>query len=351
MQRPSNERSSEQSHALDESSLDRSASNPPTVESRDGIVSRLPDPMYLSLLFFLGIPGTLIPTLKWMEVFYLFGLFGFWPMLRGFLPSGGSDVDPTDWITMGTQSRRRPLISMLYLQLNPFLQLKGLFQLAGHIPVLLRYRFRLPDPDRFEQQVSYRLPVEGEWTVVGGGPTREHSHSWGMLAQRYAYDLVVTDEQGRTHEDDGDQPEDYHCYGEPLVAPADGVVVTASDGHRDYHRSGGWLDPRQRDPRGNYLTIKHCDEEYSLLAHLQQGSITVSEGDRVERGEQVARCGHSGNSTEPHLHFQLQDHPSFFRAMGLPIYFDSLRIREADGEAKYHESAYITEGQRVAPVM
>ena len=97
---------------------------------------------------------------------------------------------------MGTQSRRRPLISILYLQLNPFLQLKGLFQLAGHIPVLLRYRFRLPDPDRFEQQVAYRLPVEGEWTVVNGGITPDTSHSWEIFSQRYAYDFVITDDEG-----------------------------------------------------------------------------------------------------------------------------------------------------------
>src|SRR6056297_3177883 len=95
IQRPSNERSSEQSHALDEPSVDCAASNPPSVENRDGIIPRLPDPMYLALLFFFGVPGTLIPTLKWMEVFYLFGLFGRWPSFRGFLPSGGRDADPT----------------------------------------------------------------------------------------------------------------------------------------------------------------------------------------------------------------------------------------------------------------
>ena len=332
-----------------ERSADESPPEQPSVERSSGLRSRLPAPTYLALLLFLGIPGTLVPSLEWMERFYVFGLFGLWPMLKAFLPSPGSDESPTDWLRMGTRSKLRPLVSMAYIQLNPFVQLKGLYQLAGHVPVLLRYRFRLPDVERYDQQVDYRLPVTGEWAVVNGGPTREHSHSWGMLAQRYAYDLVVTDD-GRSFEGDGERPEDYHCFGEPVVAPADGVVVAASDGHRDYHRAGGWLDPRQRDFRGNYLTIEHADGEYSVLAHLREGSLAVSTGDRVERGDVVARCGHSGNSTEPHLHFQVQDHSSFFRAMSLPVHFADLRIRDADGETTTHERAYVREGQRVTPL-
>lgn len=346
--RSSHEQSSDGGSVVDGSSDDRSTPERLSVERSHGLRYRLPDPMYLALLFFLGVPGTLVPALEWLESFYLFGLFAFWPMLEGFLPSAGDDDDSTDWITMGTKSRLRPLVSMAYLQLNPFLQLKGVFQLVGHIPVLARYRFRLPDPERFEQRGNYRLPVEGEWTIVSGGPTREHSHSWGMLAQRYAYDLVRTDDRGRTYEGNGEHPEDYSCYGEPLVAPANGVVVAADDGHRDYHRAGGWLDPCQRDPRGNYLTIEHADGEYSVLAHLQKGSLTVSEGDRVGRGERVARCGHSGNSTEPHLHFQLQDRSSFFLAMSLPLYFSNIQIIGNDGERTIHERTYIHEGQSVA---
>lgn len=322
-------------------------SDRPSVDRSSGLRSRLPSPTNLALLFFLGIPGTLIPSLERLEWFYLFGLFALWPMVKGFLPSPSADPEPTDWITMGTQSGLRPLVSMVYLQLNPFLQWQGLKQLAGHVPVLFRYRFRLPDPDRFDQRVDYRLPVEGEWTVVNGGPTRDASHSWGILAQRYAYDLVVTDDRGRSYEGSGDRPEEYHCFGEPVVAPADGVVVAASDGRRDYHRAGGWMDPRQRDLRGNYVAIEHATGEYGVLAHLQEGSLEVAEGDRVERGEPIGRCGNSGNSTEPHLHFQLQDHPSFFRSMGLPIHFANLRVRAPDGEGTTHERAFISAGQRV----
>ncbi|WP_254662898.1 M23 family metallopeptidase [Haladaptatus sp. W1] len=242
--------------------------------------------------------------------------------MRGFLPSFGEDEeDPTDWVAIGGKSyTRRSRLSLLLLQLNPFVFVQGVLQLVGHVPTLLRYRGRLPNPDRFEQATTYRLPfadstlrddstddadggtapTDGKtWTVINGGPTRERSHSWSILAQRYALDFVITDEEGRTHTGDGSRPDQYYCYGEPIRAPADGVVVAAHDGHRDGPRAGGWLDLRQRNILGNWIIIEHADSEYSVSAHLQRGSIAVSEGERVERGQQIGRCGHSGNSTEP----------------------------------------------------
>lgn len=319
----------------------------PSVERSKSLLKRIPDPTYLSLLFLLGIPGVLVPSLEWMTQFFLFGLFALWPMLRGFLPSRGSDEEPTDWIQMGTQSKAPFLVSMLYVQVNLLLQAKGLLQLLGHVPILVRHRLNLPTPETFDQQAEYTLPVEGEWTVVNGGPTREDSHSWGILTQRYAYDFVMTDDAGKSYEGDGDSPEDFYCYGEPIVAPAEGVVVESSDGHRDYHRTGGWLDPLQRDPRGNWVTIEHADGEYSVFAHLQEDSVQVSEGEKVTRGQQIGRCGHSGNSTEPHLHFHVQDRRNFFLGMGLPVYFDGVTTRDADGETTTHEHAYLERGQRV----
>jgi len=319
-----------------------------TVERPSGLVSRLPSPASLALLFFLGLPGLVVPSLSWTKNFFLFGLFGLWPMVRGFLPSLG-DEDPTGWIEMGTDSALPSLLSVAYVQLNPFVQWIGLRQMVGQVPVVLRYHFRLPAPGRFDQTADYRLPVEGEWTVVNGGPTRRQSHSWGLLAQRYAYDLVVTDEAGCSHDGDGDRLAEYHCYGEPVVAPADGVVVAASDGHRDYGRPGGWLDPRQRDIRGNWVVVEHAGGEHSVLAHLQDGSVRVSPGDRVERGERLGRCGNSGNSTEPHLHFHVQDRASFYRGMGLPVRFDDVTVRTGEGEVTAHDRTYLRAGQRVAP--
>lgn len=122
----------------------------PSVEQPDGLLSQIPSPTYLVLLAFLGVPGTLVASLEWLERLYYFGLFGFWPLLKGFLPSSGEDGNLTDWVTMGMGSQLRPLVSMVYLQLNPFVQAKEILRYAGHVPALLRHRFRLPDAERFD---------------------------------------------------------------------------------------------------------------------------------------------------------------------------------------------------------
>jgi hypothetical protein len=320
-------------------------------ESQSRLWHRLPDPTQLALLGFLSVPGYLFDSFEPLRPFVLCFLFSLWPLVAGLLPSAdGEHADPTEWVESGTRSRTPFYVSIAYQQLNPFVQLKGIGQLLGHVPILTRYRGRLPTPDRYEQTTSFRLPFDGEWTVVNGSFDREHSHSWGILTQRYAYDFVVTDEEGRTHTGDGSSPEDYYCYGEPILAPAAGVVVEASDDHRDHHRAGGWLDPTQRDVRGNWVTIEHEGGEHSVLAHLQCGSVAVTEGDPVERGQQVGRCGHSGNSTEPHLHFHVQDHPTFYLGMGLPVWFDDVTTRPGpSGPKSRHDRAALTAGQLVEP--
>ena len=65
---------------------------------------------------------------------------------------------------------------------------------------------------------------------------------------------------------------------------------------------------------------------YVVLAHLRRGSIQVREGASVVAGQQVAACGNSGNSTQPHLHLQVMSSPDPFSANGLPISFRDYRV-------------------------
>ena len=114
-----------------------------------------------------------------------------------------------------------------------------------------------------------------------------------------------------------------------------------------------------KDLRGNYLLLQHSPREYSLLAHLKPGSLLVRQGESVRQGQPVAACGNSGNSSEPHLHFQLQDTPDFYTSAGLPIPFSSLRTAPAPN---YHRldprphgaettpPPYLTRGQQVSPL-
>ncbi|MBW4438323.1 MAG: M23 family metallopeptidase [Pleurocapsa minor GSE-CHR-MK-17-07R] len=200
-------------------------------------------------------------------------------------------------------------------------------------------------PDGYQQKARYRLPFEGTWYVIVGGITPETSHSWDIIGQRYAYDFVVADDALRRWRTDGRQVEDYLAYGLPILAPADGEVISVVDGVRDAPGVGtGWIDVLTRHFPGNSLIIQHAEHEYSFLAHLLAGSITVSPGDHVTQGQTIGRCGNSGHSTEPHLHFQVQDRADFFQAAGLPVAFDHVRVD--DGPAQ--SSAYLVMGTHVS---
>jgi murein DD-endopeptidase MepM/ murein hydrolase activator NlpD len=83
---------------------------------------------------------------------------------------------------------------------------------------------------------------------------------------------------------------------------------------------------------GNHVVIEIDDGVYAVLAHLRKSSLTVEAGDLVGAGTRIGACGNSGNSTEPHLHFQLMDHRRVLFAAGLPARFTCFR-RNGSNEA------------------
>ena len=72
---------------------------------------------------------------------------------------------------------------------------------------------------------------------------------------------------------------------------------------------------------GNYVVIDHGNGEYSIYAHLQPGSVAVTVGQKVTAGQPIGKIGSSGNSTEPHLHFQVCDTPEPMLCAGIPVQF------------------------------
>jgi murein DD-endopeptidase MepM/ murein hydrolase activator NlpD len=102
---------------------------------------------------------------------------------------------------------------------------------------------------------------------------------------------------------------------------------------------------KAKDLRGNFITIRHNGDEYSTIAHIMPGSITVEEGQRVTKGQVIAKCGNSGNTSEPHIHFQLNQGVSFFTSAGLPIRFAGIDIMEDD---QLMESGYLTKNSSSA---
>lgn len=217
--------------------------------------------------------------------------------------------------------------SQLLMLLNPWQLVEVIKQLVGNASLAWRERQTRDNKQHYETKLDYRLPVKGEWLVLNGGMTPATSHSWGIMGQRYALDLVIADESLTRHANDGTRLEDYLCYDQPIVAAQAGVVVAREDRVKDSPLVGwGLCDITAKSFMGNYLVIRHAENEYALYAHLKPGSIRVSLGDQVAMGQTIASCGHSGHSTEPHLHFHLQDSPDPYHGMGLPIAFSQLEI-------------------------
>ncbi len=245
--------------------------------------------------------------------------------------------------------------TLLWTLVNPRGLWQTIAQSGGQIIAVARRLVKKEDAG-METAVSFALPFSGQWTVVNGGVERQNSHSWSLAAQRYAYDFVITGDDGNNHIGEGRVPQDYHCFGQPIFAAADGEVVDVRGDVADYGRCQScWIDWRTRDIRGNSVTIKHAEGVYSLSAHLQQGSIEVQPGDRVQRGQLIGRCGNSGHATEPHLHFQVQDHPNFFLAVGLPVRFSGFSLQAIkNGEIVGPETAvaagYLSKNHVVQPL-
>lgn len=152
-------------------------------------------------------------------------------------------------------------------------------------------------------KTKFQLPFKGLWFTFWGGDTEVLNGHHGSSAQNYALDFVKKDSVGKTHQKKGLVNEDYYCFGEDVLAPARGYVVEVVDGVRD-NKPG---DTNRYVMAGNYILIKHNENEFSYLAHLKSASLSVQVGEAVRQGQKIGECGNSGNSVEPHLHYHVQD--------------------------------------------
>lgn len=161
----------------------------------------------------------------------------------------------------------------------------------------------------YQTKTKLILPFRGTWMVSNGGRTVETNNHMkfadgdGPKNQLYAYDFR------RGHTGNGEKLEDYDVFGEEVLAPGDGVVIQVIDGAID-------VLPGERD---------------SLLCHFKNNSIRVTVGDYVKQGDLLGLCGNTGNTCEPHIHFNLQDGPRMHTAKALSAQFDRIMV---DGEVK-----------------
>ena len=166
------------------------------------------------------------------------------------------------------------------------------------------------------------LPFTGEWLVGWGGDTKRLNIHHDVPNQRVAFDFVIVDGSGNSHRGQGKQNEDYYAYGQPIFAPTDGSVIEVINGVRE--NAPGSMNSYAAV--GNAVLIQHRKDEISVLAHLQPGRIAIRAGDFVTRGQRIGSCGNSGNSSEPHLHFHLQDHPTLQEGIGVKCVFEKVIV-------------------------
>jgi hypothetical protein len=192
------------------------------------------------------------------------------------------------------------------------------------------------------------VPLRGGLWYINNGPSNGSRHRRAIVPRngqmrhggRFALDMVK-------FRDDGSRTRDPATYGSEVLAVADALVVTAIDGIPDNWVPGqGPASPDARavpmtaeTVRGNTVALDLGAGRYAHYAHLQPGSVRVKSGDRVRRGQVLGLLGNSGNSTGPHLHFQVSSSPE--GGNGLPFVFDSFEL-----EAMVPQRLVIPPGQQ-----
>jgi hypothetical protein len=195
------------------------------------------------------------------------------------------------------------------------------------------------------EPVEVSPPVRGRWVAVNSPADRVPSHGVHAYGQTYAIDLVHHPDTEREWQGmraawpPTRRPGRFPGFGRPVFAPVDGVVMRVRRRNRDhwsrdsvpgviYLLVEGMVRELFGPGRllGNHIVIAMDGGGYAVLAHLRRGSARVTAGQRVTAGEQIAECGNSGNSSEPHVHFQLMDAPHFLAAFGVPFRFDRFEI-------------------------
>jgi len=185
---------------------------------------------------------------------------------------------------------------------------------------------------------DYVFPLKGNLAVVGLPLGLDHRT---VQSQEFAFDTLESRQSGTgewvtASKPKADDVRDYYIFHRDVLAVGDGVVVARGDRYPDALAANPQLYSQEQFATwardlvkkgvdqanvlaGNYLVIDHRNGEFSFYAHLSENTLAVKPGDEVRRGQVIAQVGNTGNSTEPHLHFQLMDGPDYTKANGLPF--------------------------------
>ncbi|WP_405098832.1 M23 family metallopeptidase [Oceanobacillus sp. FSL H7-0719] len=176
-----------------------------------------------------------------------------------------------------------------------------------------------PESDAEYTKNTYRMPINEEWFTFWGGTNELINYHYAVESQRYAYDLLIFEEDNSFNGEATDN-DSYYAFGKDVVAPLEGTVVSVENNIADNTPT---VDTNAEEPLGNHVIIEHENGEYSVLAHFKQGSVVVSKGEEVKAGQLLGAAGNSGNSSEAHIHFHVADHVKWEEARSIRIKFEN----------------------------
>jgi murein DD-endopeptidase MepM/ murein hydrolase activator NlpD len=203
---------------------------------------------------------------------------------------------------------------------------------------------KLIAPQVYIARNEYRLPLKGKLIVWDGhdfysGHRRDADNTTDGKttgipnnSNRYAYDLISIDASGGMYHGSPFKKENWYVFGKPVFVPSDGKVIAVKNDIPDNEFKGKVIQSPKLAPdadpmgMGNYVIIDHGNGEYSVLQHMEQGSINVSPGQTVKAGEQVGSVGFSGDAIYPRLHYTVINSPKELAAEGVPSYFNNYKL-------------------------
>lgn len=201
-------------------------------------------------------------------------------------------------------------------------------------------------------------PVRGTHWLADNGVALDRHHRPGLLvaggsaqiSRRYSMDWKRRID-GEFLTGDPLDVRSYHAYGQPVFAVADATVIQAKNGFPDnIPKTPAGFTPAvplsMASLAGNTVVLDLGDGQFAHYAHLQPGSVTVKAGQRVRRGEPLARIGNSGDARWPHLHFQVTTGPGIISSEGLPFVLDQFRAKGPSGTwSVRHKEFPLAEGE------
>jgi len=187
-------------------------------------------------------------------------------------------------------------------------------------------------PPQAQPKTELIFPLLGAWHLTNGGADPALNGHSNSVSQQYALDILKVNRHTlKSCETACKVNKSYYAFGEPVIAPADGFVTDVTAGVADNSIVG----VREELTLGNAIIIRHRQGEASLFAHLKNGSIKVCAGQSVKQGQTIGQVGNSGNSTEPHLHYNLQSSNYLHEADRIQAWFKRIWVVENNKYVKH----------------